>query len=212
MGKITIKYYPNKDLKQVGGLYPLYVQVIYNRKVLKFKAPSTLFEYVDDSILDILYEKGFLNNCSHDIEYTINILENEKIPVTSKNVSKYSKSFWDIFDENFSKLIKAELPDAPKFLTDSPYLEIKKLFDFVGFEGYHNLLDMSDKLSIIESISMNLGIFRLNDKRYFLGIDFFGGEKLNDIIEEIQYYDIHNRDNEKYINDTINTFREFIDL
>ena len=134
MGKITIKYYPNKDLKQVGGLYPLYVQVIYNRKVLKFKAPSTLFEYVDDSILDILYEKGFLNNCSHDIEYTITILENEKIPVTSKNVSKYSKSFWDIFDENFSKLIKAELPDAPKFLTDSPYLEIKKLFEFVGFE------------------------------------------------------------------------------
>ena len=45
MGKITIKYYPNKDLKQVGGLYPLYVQVIYNRKVLKFKAPSTLFDY-----------------------------------------------------------------------------------------------------------------------------------------------------------------------
>ena len=71
---------------------------------------------------------------------------------------------------------------------------------------------MSDKLSIIESISMNLGVFRLNDKRYFLGIDFFGGEKLNDIIEEIQYYDIHNRDNEKYINDTINIFREFIDL
>lgn len=212
MGKITIKYYPNKDLKQVGGLYPLYVQVIYNRKVLKFKAPSTLFEYVDNSILDVLCEKGFLKSCSLDIEYTINILENQKIPVTSKNLSKYSKSFWDIFDENFSKLIKLELPNAPKFLTDSPYLEIKELFEFVGFEGYDTLLNMSHKLRIIEPISMNLGVFRVNDKRRFLGIDFFGGEKLNDIIEEIQHYDIHNSDNEKYINDTINTFREFIDL
>ena len=71
---------------------------------------------------------------------------------------------------------------------------------------------MSHKLRIIEPISMNLGVFRLDDKRNFLGIDFFGGKKLNDIIEEIQYYDIYNRDDEKYINDTINTFREFIDL
>ena len=71
---------------------------------------------------------------------------------------------------------------------------------------------MSHKLRIIEPISMNLGVFSVNDKRRFLGIDFFGGEKLNDIIEEIQCYDIYNQDNEKYINDTINTFREFIDL
>lgn len=212
MGKITIKYYPNKDLKQVGGLYPLYVQVIYNRKVLKFKAPSTLFEYVDDSLLEILYEKGFLGSCSDDIEYTINILESQKIPVTSKNLSKYSKSFWDIFDENFSKLIKTELPNAPKFLTDSSYTEIKELFAFLNFEGYHNLLDMSDKLNIIEAISMNLGVFNLKDKRNFLGVDFFGGEKLNDIIDEIECYAPHKGGNDAYINDTINIFREFIDL
>ena len=67
MGKITAKHYVNKDLKPLGGLYPLYVQVIYNRKVYKFKSSNSIFEYASDELLEIDFTKAILNTEIQDI-------------------------------------------------------------------------------------------------------------------------------------------------
>ena len=77
MGKITVKHYINKDLKPVGGLYPLYVQIIYNRKVYKIKSFITIFEYVNEEILKTLKTSVILEQEIRDIERTILDLEKQ---------------------------------------------------------------------------------------------------------------------------------------
>lgn len=67
MGKITIKHYLNKRLKQKNGCYPVYVKVTYKRKNTNFKS----------TFLYSLYENEFDNDqVIQKLKYTeVNLIE-----------------------------------------------------------------------------------------------------------------------------------------
>lgn len=182
MGKITVKHYINKDLKPIGALYPLYIQIIYNRKVYKIKSFNTTFEYINNELLEALKQTAFLESEAKDIERTILNLEkqgNEKI--TAKNISLFAKPFTEIVDENFCKIIKKSIPEVPLFFTSNRYKDIKELMLFLD-ANYKKLSEEIYYLDVsIEKIKTKMTI----DNKRFLGIDFYNGEYLNDIKKSI---------------------------
>lgn len=208
MGKITVKHFVNIDLKPVGKLYPLYVQVIYNRKVFRFKSTSSIFEYVDNGILEVLNKNGFLSTEVSEIERTIQDMEKLNIEVTSKNISKYSKPFFHVLEDNFCKLIEAEIKEAPDFFTTKTYTEIINVVNFVDGNSFYNY---SNAVDTIHSISQNMGVWDMKDRADFLGIDFYGGSKYDEVLTYFEAYYGSDR-NTEIIQETIIIFKNFIDL
>lgn len=178
MGKITAKHYVNKDLKPLGGLYPLYVQVIYNRKVYKFKSSNSIFEYASDELLEIDFTKAILNTEIQDIERTILALEKQrKDKITSKNISLYSKSIMKVFEENFCKLIKKEVPNAPNFFHTSSHSEIRDVIFFLNATLY----DISEEIGTLHYIYQDMYKGLVRGKIDFLCIDFYNGEHFHEV-------------------------------
>ena len=208
MGKITIKHYANTELKAVGKLHPLYVQVIYKRKIYKFKSNSSIFEYVNDDTLKILNENGFLNSEIEDIERTILDLEKLKIEISSKNVSKYSTSYFNYLEDNFKKLIENEFDNPPSFFLTNGYFEIINLVNYIDGQDFYM---KSDKVNLISSISDNMGARTLKLVDGFLCIDFIGGSKYDSVLEYFESFNGRDR-NDKIVLDQLEIFKEFINL
>lgn len=212
MGKITVKHYINKDLKPVGGLYPLYVQIIYNRKVYKIKSFITIFEYVNEEILKTLKTSVVLEQEIRDIERTILDLEKQgKGKVTSKNITQFAKPFTEIVEDNFCKVIKKELPEAPYFLTSSKFSDIDDLLFFFGID----FATVSKKINILLSNIENLKIEMYKTDKYFLGIDFYNGENLEKIKDKILNYVLQFGDEDEVKEEAekvLQYFRELIEI
>ena len=189
MGKITVKHFINRDLKPIGGLYPLYVLVIYNRKIYKFKSFSCVFEYVNNEILEILNEKKLLDLEIDNIERTIIELEKQGTErITSKNIYQYAKPLKNIMQDNFSKLIKKTAPNAPAFFLSSQFTEMQEVLDFLDV-GFFDDIKFSEKIKIIALVYENLRNIFIDNGKEILGIDFIQGSKyFDDIRREILFY------------------------
>lgn len=207
MGKITIKHYVNNELKAVGKLYPLYVQVIYKRKVYKFKSNDVAFEYVNEDTLKFLNDNNFLNSEKKDIERTILDLETLKMEVSSKNISKFSKSYFNYLEDNFKKLIEKEFKKPPYFFINNSYSEIINVVNYIDGFGFY---EYSQNISTLINISENLGA-RSIKREDFLCIDFFGGSKFEELIEYFEAYCCKERESET-IKEYLEIFKNFINL
>lgn len=210
--KITVKHYPNTNLKPQTEngreKFPLYVQVIYDRKIYKFKSENEYFKYVDEKDLEIDYVNKILETEIKRVERCVELLSknNEKL-LTSKDIYKYSKPLDKIIEKNFGKLINSEFADAPKHLTELSYTEINSLLFFL--DGYDKIYT-SEKVSSIKQIIGNLGYISLNfyEKDYCY-IDFFYGDKFAEIYE---IFESTVSGDEKYTKEYLENFRSFIDL
>ncbi len=212
--KITVKHYPNTNLKpqtENGKLkYPLYVQVIYKTKPYKFKSENDYFKYVDNTDLEKDFICKMLESEIKRIERTVLLISqnNEKL-LTSKDIFKWSKPLDKIIEQNLGKLIAKEFKDAPPLLTNLSYTEIKHLLFFLGASAYEKL-QMNDKIGSVWQIIGNLNYqtfeFLENDYCY---IDLFYGDKFSTIYEIITFATGLNEDLEK---EYLENFRYFIDL
>lgn len=210
--KITVKHYPNTNLKPQTdsgkAKYPLYVQVIFDRKIYKFKSENDYLKYVDDKDLEIDYIKNMLESEIKRVERSVYLLakHNEKL-LTSKDIYKYSKPLDKIIERNFGKLIELEFKNAPKTLTELSYSEINDLMIFLN--GYDKI-SCSEKVSNVNQIIGNLDYFSLdffnNDYCY---IDFFYGNKYLEINNIFESTVSGNDDNHKKY---LENFRFFLDL
>lgn len=191
MGKITIKHYINTELKPLKEnnriLYPLYVQVIYNRNVYKFKSNNTTFQYLTESEISNIYVIELLKGELLAIERTIQLLEkhNPKL-INGKNIAHLSKPFHIIIEENFSKLVAKECPQAPYFYKNSSFTEINEVLFYV--EAIQNFLSLNKKISYCYDIIQNLGYFSISFyEENYLTIDFITGDKFEQIKNIIGY-------------------------
>ena len=210
--KITVKHYPNTNLKpqtENGKLkYPLYVQVIYKTKPYKFKSENDYFKYVDNTDLENDFIGKMLESEIKRIERTVNLISqnNEKL-LTSKDIFKWSKPLDKIIEQNLGKLIAKEFNDAPPLLTNLSYTEINNLLFFL--EAYDKL-QMNDKIGsvwmMINNLRSNLFEFYAKDYCY---IDLFYGDKFLEIYEVFESTFIGN---DEYLKECIENFRYFIDL
>lgn len=212
MGKITIKHYVNTELKPInenGKLkYPLYVQVIYNRNVYKFKSSNETFQYLSENDLsnDILLT--LLDNEKSNIERTINLLINyDKKLINAKNIANYSKPFDIIVEENFCKLIAKEIPTAPFFFKNSSYREINEVLSFLNSR---ELEAHSNKINNLTMLIGNLGYqsFDFYEKNY-IALDFYTGDKFEEI-KNVIYYTFGANEND--FNITIEALKDLINL
>ncbi|WP_375605491.1 hypothetical protein [Flavobacterium davisii] len=212
--KITVKHYPNTNLKpqsENGKLkYPLYVQVIYKSKPYKFKSEDDYFKYVDEKDLENDFICKMLESEIKRIERTVSLIsQNNTKLLTSKEIFKWSKPLDKIIEQNLGKLIKEEFSDAPPLLTDLSYTEINHLLFFLGV-GAYDKLQMNDKISSVWMIINNLrsNLFEFYNKDYCY-IDLFYGDKFLEIYEVFEDTFIGN---DEYLKKCIENFRYFIDL
>lgn len=210
--KITVKHYPNTNLKpqtENGKLkYPLYVQVIYDRKIYKFKSENDYFKYVDDTDLENDFIGKMLESEIKRIERTVNLIsKNNKKLLTSKDIFKWSKPLDKIIEQNIGKLIAKEFNDAPPLLTNLSYSEINNLLFFLGA---YDKLQMNDKIGSVWQIINNLH-YDMSDftKKEYCYIDLFYGDKFLEIYEVFEGTFIGNH---KYLEKCVENFRFFIDL
>lgn len=208
MSKITVKHYVNTELKAIGKLYPLYTQVIYKRKIYKFKATSTVFEYVNDELLTFLNKNGFLDNEITDIERTILDLEKLKIEISSKNIAKYSAPYFDFLDNNFKKLLEKEFKDPPAFLLTNSYFDIMNLIVYLEALSFY---EISENVNLIVSISENMGARDGNNNDNLLCIDFFGGSKYENVLLYFREHNLEFR-SENLIMEQLKIFKNFINI
>lgn len=210
--KITVKHYPNTNLKPItenGKIkYPLYVQVIFKSTNYKFKSEDRYFEYVENTDLENEFICKILDTEIKRIERVVNLIatNNEKL-LTSKDIAKYSKPLDKIIEQNLGKLIKSEFVDAPQLLTDLGYTEINNLLFFL--EAYDKL-QINDKIGSVWMIINNLRFnrFEFLDKDYCY-IDLFYGDKFIEIYEVFERTFIGN---DEYLKKCIENFRYFIEL
>lgn len=210
--KITVKHYPNTNLKSQSEngkeKFPLYVQVIYDRKIYKFKSENEYFKYVDNSDLENDFICKMLEDEIKRIERTVNLISqnNEKL-LTSKDIYKHSKPLDKIIEKNLGALIAKEFSDAPPFLTNLSYTEINHLLFFL--EAYDKL-QMNDKIGSVWQIINNLNFhspeFYKNDYCY---IDLFFGDKFFKIYDVIECTVTGNENLAKHY---LENFRYFIEL
>lgn len=210
--KITVKHYPNTNLKSQTEngkeKFPLYVQVIYDRKIYKFKSENEYFKYVDNSDLENDFICKMLEDEIKRIERTVNLISqnNEKL-LTSKDIYKYSKPLDKIIEKNLGALIAKEFSDAPPFLTNLSYTEINHLLFFL--EAYDKL-QMNDKIGSVWQIINNLNTYSPEFyKNNYCYIDLFFGDKFLKIYEVIEDTVTGN---EKLAKHYLENFRYFIEL
>lgn len=212
--KITVKHYPNTNLKPItenGKIkYPLYVQVIYKTKPYKFKSENDYFKYVDNNDLENDFICKMLDSEIKRIERVVYLIakNNEKL-LSSKDICKYSKPLDKIIEQNFGKLLKAEFNDAPPLLTNLSYSEINNLFFFIGASAYEKL-QANDKIGSVLMIINNLqsNMFDFLENNYCF-IDLYYGDKFLELHKLFEETFIGN---DQYLKDCLENFRFFIDL
>lgn len=210
--KITVKHYPNINLKPLvengKEKHPLYVQVIFDRKIYKFKSENEYFKYVDNQDLENDFICKILETEIKRIERCVSLLakHNEKL-LTSKDIYKYSKPLDKIIEKNLGLLISKEFTQAPQTLTNLSYTEINNLLMFLNA---FDKLQMNEKISRVWQIINNLHFSspEFYEKDYCY-IDLFYGDKFNIIYEVIQFTVTLN---EKIAKNYLDDFRYFIDL
>jgi len=149
LSKITVKHYLNTNLKPKieNGLekFPVYIQVIFNRKIYKFKSENVYFEYLDKTqIIDGLFT-GLLNSELKRVERCVNLIakHDEKL-LTSKDIYKLSKPLSRVIEKNFCKLIEYEIKDLPRILINASYSAINEILLFLN--AFHELNTKSEKV------------------------------------------------------------------
>lgn len=145
--KITVKHYLNTNLKpkKENGkdTYPVYVQVIYNRKIYKFKSENGFFEYLDDTQLEKELFVKFLKDELDRVERCVSLIaKNNTNLLTSKDIYRLSKPLHIVIENNFGRLIENEILDAPKTITNLSYSENNTLMWFLN--SFHELDNKSD--------------------------------------------------------------------
>lgn len=191
MGKITVKHYVNKTLKQntVNGKeqYPVYVQVIALTKNLKFKSNNSFFEYLSENDLDNELVQKILSDEAEVVENVVeDLIKKGRVEqVTSKLISLYTKKLNYVIDENFCKFVNEERKDAntfvPNVILGASYNEINELVFFWN------------DASPLEAISSNVDccynavrtVFDIHYENKFIVYDLYGGDKKDEIIEMI---------------------------
>lgn len=214
MSKISIKHYINTELKpqkENGKLkYPLYVQVIYKRKVFKFKSNYDVFQYLAEEDIQNEFIQSMLITEKNNILKTIDLLERfDNNFINGKNIAILSKPFYNIIEENMCKLIAKEIPTAPLFFKTSTYSEINDVICFLGSGGF---IEHSVKIDEIMQIIGNMGYPTYDfHKENYLAVDFYTGEKLKEIINIILFTGYDSEDNNKLF-EILENFRELINL
>lgn len=212
MAKITIKHYLNTNLKSKieNGIevFPVYVQVIYNRSVLKFKSDNAFFEYLNQDLLDSEAVKLFLSSEIKNIERCVNLVSlNAPELLTSKDIYRLSKPLHHLIEDNFKKLIKIEIPDSPKVLTELSYTSLNELLFFL--DGYFKLDEASEKVKNVRTAINCLGYFRLKDYNInYIVADLYFGENYKEIYENIFSESFDEKRTEMLVKD----FRYFAEL
>lgn len=191
MGKITVKHYVNKSLKQnaTNGKeqYPVYVQVIALSKNLKFKSNNGFFEYMSEDSLNNNMVQSILRDEALIIENVVEdlIKKGRDEQVTSKLISLYTRDLNNIIDANFCKLINEERKDTNKFVPNvilgASYFEINELVFFWN------------ESSPLEEISSNIdccynairAIYDIRREKRFIVYDLYEGTQKDEILEMI---------------------------
>lgn len=212
MSKITIKHYLNKNLKskKENGIevFPVYVQVIYNRTVLKFKSDNSFFEYLNDDLLESEAVKLFLKSEILNVERCVNILSlNAPKLLTSKDIYRLSKPLHHLIEENFKKLIKKEINQVPKVLTELSYTDLNDLLFFL--DGYFKLDEASEKVENVRTCINCLRYFHVNEYNInYIVADLYFGENYKEIYNNIFSENCDEQRTENLIKD----FRYFAEL
>lgn len=212
MAKITIKHYLNKNLKskKENGVevFPVYVQIIYNRSVLKFKSDNPFFEYLNDDLLESEAVKLFLKSEIENIEKCVNVVSlNAPELLTSKDIYRLSKPLHHLIEENFKKLIKNEIADCPKVLTELSYTDLNDLLFFL--DGYFKLDEASEKVENVRTAINCLGYFNPKDYNInYIVADLYFGENFKEIYHNIFMESV----DENRTNMLMNDFRYFAEL
>lgn len=145
MGKITVKHYLNKDLKPKKDgnniYYPVYVQVIANRKNLKFKSNFDFFDgYLSESSIRDKFVKSLLGKESNNLKRIITYLNesNKTELINPKTLKKYSENLWDLLNRNFGILFKKEAQklntNYPEIMENVFYYDVKQIIEFTQSE------------------------------------------------------------------------------
>ncbi|TRX37881.1 hypothetical protein FNW52_02990 [Flavobacterium sp. ZT3R18] len=192
--KITVKHYLNTNLKpkKENGkeTYPVYVQVIYDRKIYKFKSENKFFEYLSDSQLEEETFIKFLSDEIKRVERCVILLSknNEKL-LTSKDIYRLSKPLYIIIENNFGKLIDKEVEDAPKSLTDLSYSEINTLLSFLN--GFQELDNKNEIVSNVRTCisQINYPSFKDYNINYIVA-DLYFGDNYIKIYDDLFRYSV----------------------
>lgn len=212
--KITVKHYLNKNLKpkiRNGQTeFPIYVQVIFKTKPYKFRSSNSFFEYLTEDALKEDLVNSFLKEERENITRVVTLIDkhNPKL-LTSKNLSFLSKDLGLIIEENFKKILVKEIKDTPHLFKNASYTEMQEVLFFLrvmlddsheiqGNEKIHNIL-----YGISKTGYPSMSFFKEN----YLGVDWFFGSKLNDLLDYIE-----SEKNENEIKQLVKDMQEFIKM
>jgi hypothetical protein len=212
ISKITVKHYLNTNLKpkKENGTdkFPVYVQVIFNRKIYKFKSENAFFEYLDSTQLENELFIKFLMNELESVERCVNLISrNDENLLTSKDIYRLSKPLNNVIENNFGKLIELENVEAPKNLTVLSYSEINGLLWF--FNSYQEFDNKSEILSNVRTCINQLNYPDLkNYNSEYIVADLYFGDNYSKIYDELFSLSI----DEKYTKKLIKDFRYFSEI
>jgi hypothetical protein len=203
--KITVKHYLNTNLKAKNEngkeKFPVYIQVIYNRKVYKFKSENGFFEYLDNAELENELFVKFLNDELTRVEKCVDLLSkhNENL-LTSKDIYRLSKPLNVVIENNFGKLISNQVSDAPKTLTDLSYSEIIHLLFFLNA-----FQELDIKNEIVSNVRSCINQIDYPDPRHYnmdyIVIDLYYGDSFLKIYDDLFLLSTDEKHTHKLIED-----------
>lgn len=205
ISKITVKHYLNTNLKpkKENGTdkFPVYIQVIYNRKIYKFKSENGFFEYLDCIQLESDLFTKFLKNELERVERCVDLIarNNEKL-LTSKDIYRLSKPLNNVIENNFGKLIDLENVEAPKSLTVLNYSEINSLLWF-----FNSFQEFDGKSEILNNVRTCINQINYPDlKEYnseYITADLYFGDNFSKIYNDLFLFSTDEKHTEKLIKD-----------
>lgn len=210
--KITVKHYLNINLKpkKENGVdkFPVYIQVIFNRKIYKFKSENDFFEYLDSTQLENDLFTKFLKNELERVERCVDLISrnNEKL-LTSKDIYRLSKPLNNVIENNFGKLIDLENVEAPKNLTVLSYSEIDSLLWF--FNSFQEFDSKSERLSNVRTCINQLNYPDIkNYNSEYIVADLYFGDNYSKIYNDLFLLSSDEKNAKKLIKD----FRYFSEI
>lgn len=210
--KITVKHYLNINLKpkKENGVdkFPVYIQVIFNRKIYKFKSENDFFEYLDSTQLENELFTKFLKTELERVERCVDLISrnNEKL-LTSKDIYRLSKPLNNVIENNFGKLIDLENVEAPKNLTVLSYSEIDSLLWF--FNSFQEFDSKSEILGNVRTCINQLNYPDIKNYNYeYIVADLYFGDNYSKIYNDLFLLS----SDEKHAKKLIKDFRYFSEI
>ncbi|MBD0402924.1 hypothetical protein [Flammeovirga sp. EKP202] len=143
MGKITVKHYLNKKLKSrlLNNVehYPLYIQVVYNRKSLRFKSSIAYNDgFLNDNDLNMEPLKSFIKIERDNIEKVVKVLSDNDVDIVdASKINLLSQNLFTILNNTFGAYYtelyyeKYEEVDVPMMISTGDFHDIYELDSFL---------------------------------------------------------------------------------